>query len=102
MKKLFIATLKVAIIPITAGIIISGIVSLLSYFNKTLDTKFTNEYRKEVEKIKSLDVKDMACIREELYIKDGENLLKQAQGCDIYNGDIYLRIGVGKLTKLGI
>ena len=49
MRKLFIATLKVAIIPITAGIIISGIVSLLSYFNKTLDTKFTNEYRKEVE-----------------------------------------------------
>ena len=102
MRKLFIATLKVAIIPITAGIIIFGIVTLLSWLWKILDTNFTKEYKKEVEKIKSLDVKDIACIREELYIKDGENLLKQAQGCDIYNGDIYLRIGVGKLTKLGI
>ena len=101
MRKLFIATLKVAIIPITAGIIIFGIVTLLSWLWKILDTNFTKEYKKEVEKIKSLDVKDIACIREELYIKEGDKLLRQAQSCDLYNGDIYLREGTG-LTKLGI
>ena len=57
--------------------------------------------KKEVEKIKSLDVKDIACIREELYIKEGDKLLRQAQSCDLYNGDIYLREGT-ELTKLGI
>ena len=101
MKKLFIATLKVAIIPITAGIIIFGIVTLLSWLWKILDTNFTKEYKKEVEKIKSLDVKDIACIKEVLYVKEGEKLLRQAQSCDLYNGDIYLREGT-ELTKLGI
>ena len=101
MKKLFIATLKVAIIPITAGIIIFGIVTLLSWLGKIIDTNIMKEHREEVEKIKSLDVKDIACIREELYIKEGDKLLRQAQSCDLYNGDIYLREGTG-LTKLGI
>ena len=101
MKKLLIATLKVAIIPVTAGIIIFFFFSLLSWLWKILDTNFTKEYKKEVEKIKSLDVKDIACIREELYIKEGDKLLRQAQSCDLYNGDIYLREGTG-LTKLGI
>ena len=53
MKKLLIATLKVAIIPVTAGIIIFGIVTLLSWLWKILDTNFTKEYKKEVEKIKN-------------------------------------------------
>ena len=101
MKKLLIATLKVAIIPVTAGIIIFGIVTLLSWLWKILDTNFTKEYKKEVEKIKSLDVKDIACIKEVLYVKEGEKLLRQAQSCDLYNGDIYLREGT-ELTKLGI
>ena len=101
MKKLLIATLKVAIIPVTAGIIIFGIVTLLSWLWKILDTNFTKEYKKEVEKIKSLDVKDMACIKEVLYVKEGDKLLRQAQSCDLYNADIYLREGT-ELTKLGI
>ena len=101
MKKLLIATLKVAIIPITAGIIIFGIVTLLSWLGKIIDTNIMKEHREEVEKIKSLDVKDIACIREELYIKEGDKLLRQAQSCDLYNGDIYLIEGTG-LTKLGI
>ena len=101
MKKLFIATLKVAIIPITAGIIIFGIVTLLSWLGKIIDTNIMKEHREEVEKIKSLDVKDIACIKEVLYVKEGEKLLRQAQSCDLYNGDIYLREGTG-LTKLGI
>ncbi len=101
MKKLFIATLKVAIIPITAGIIIFGIVTLLSWLGKIIDTNIMKEHREEVEKIKSLDVKDIACIKEVLYVKEGEKLLRQAQSCDLYNGDIYLREGT-ELTKLGI
>ena len=101
MKKLLIATLKVAIIPVTAGIIIFGIVTLLSWLGKIIDTNIMKEHREEVEKIKSLDVKDIACIKEVLYVKEGEKLLRQAQSCDLYNGDIYLREGT-ELTKLGI
>ena len=101
MKKLLIATLKVAIIPVTAGIIIFGIVTLLSWLGKIIEPNIMKKHREEVEKIKSLDVKDIACIREELYIKEGDKLLRQAQSCDLYNGDIYLREGTG-LTKLGI
>ena len=70
MKKLLIATLKVAIIPVTAGIIIFGIVTLLSWLWKILDTNFTKEYKKEVEKIKSLDevfIVDVSCTRGEKY-----------------------------------
>ena len=101
MKKLLIATLKVAIIPVTAGIIIFGIVTLLSWLGKIIEPNIMKKHREEVEKIKSLDVKDMACIKEVLYVKEGDKLLRQAQSCDLYNGDIYLREGTG-LTKLGI
>ena len=101
MKKLLIATLKVAIIPVTAGIIIFGIVTLLSWLGKIIDTNIMKEHREEIEKIKSLDVKDMACIKEVLYVKEGDKLLRQAQSCDLYNADIYLREGT-ELTKLGI
>ena len=101
MKKLLIATLKVAIIPITAGIIIFGIVTLLSWLGKIIEPNIMKAHREEVEKIKSLDVKDIACIKEVLYVKEGDKLLRQAQSCDLYNGDIYLREGT-ELTKLGI
>mgnify|MGYP003609536683 CR=1 FL=1 len=101
MRKLFIATLKVAIIPVTAGIIIFGIVTLLSWLGKIIEPNIMKKHREEVEKIKSLDVKDMACIKEVLYVKEGDKLLRQAQSCDLYNADIYLREGT-ELTKLGI
>lgn len=101
MKKLLIATLKVAIIPVTAGIIIFGIVTLLSWLGKIIEPNIMKKHREEVEKIKSLDVKDMACIKEVLYVKEGDKLLRQAQSCDLYNADIYLREGT-ELTKLGI
>ena len=98
MKKLLIATLKVAIIPVTAGIIIFGIVTLLSWLGKIIEPNIMKKHREEVEKIKSLDVKDMACIKEVLYVKEGDKLLRQAQSCDLYNADIYLREGT-ELTK---
>lgn len=101
MKKLLIATLKVAIIPVTAGIIIFGIVTLLSWLGKIIEPNIMKKHREEVEKIKSLDVKDIACIKEVLYVKEGDKLLRQAQSCDLYNADIYLREGT-ELTKLGI
>ena len=69
MKKLLIATLKVAIIPVTAGIIIFGIVTLLSWLGKIIEPNIMKKHREEVEKIKILDVKDMACIKEVLYVK---------------------------------
>ena len=98
MKRIFFD--KIAPLIVIVGICYLILALPFSCIKKNAE-KSVEKYKLETEKIKGLVVKDLACIREKLFIKEGRNLIEQDQSCDLYNGDIYLRERNG-LTKLGI
>ena len=102
MRKLFKLIFQEAVIAIIILMVISMISFLPYYFFRNSKYNREIELRREVEKLKKLDTEDMACIKEELFIKKNDKLINQYKECEFYNNQLYLVEKNGNLIRIGI